>query len=200
MRLQQIQHAARVAKAIVTARVAIFIQLILPAAAIVLARFGVVAAKQPVFKAVAVADDQSGIGKGAHVLLLDLVMLQQIVNHAHQEGNVAARTQRRIEIGHRRRAVKARVDHNHLRIIVRFCLVHPFKANRMRFGWVATHDQHHIGVFDVVPVVGHRAAAEARCKGGKSWAVAQHGLVLQRDDTQCAGKFMVEQPGFIAGG
>jgi hypothetical protein len=33
-------------------------------------------------------------------------------------------------------------------------------ALRLRFGWIAAHDQHHVGVLDVDPAVGHGPASE----------------------------------------
>ena len=188
------------AKTVVAARVAVLIQLIVPASAIVLARRRVITAEQTLFEAVAVADDQRGVGKGAHVLLLDLIVLQQIVDDPHQEHHVAARAYRRIEVRHRGGAVEARIHDNHLRVIAFLRLYYPFKADRVRFCRIAAHDQHHVGVFDVVPVIGHRASAEAGRQRGDRRAVAQPGLVLQRDDAERAGEFMVEQAGFITGG
>ena len=70
----------------------------------------------------------------------------------------------------------------------------------MRLGGVAAHDHHHVGVFDVIPVVGHRSATKARgqCRYGR--AVTQARLVFQRQNTQRAGKFLIEQAGLITGG
>lgn len=197
---QQVQYTAWMAEALIASRMAVFIQLIVPALAIVLTGFRIVAAEQTVAEAEASADNQRCVGKGANILLLNLIVLQQIVDHPHQEHHVAACSQGCIEVGDRCRSVKARIDHDNLCIIMDLGFNHPFKANRMRLGGVAAHDHHHVGVFDVIPVVGHRTATKARGQRRYGRAVTQARLVFQRQNTQRAGKFLIEQAGLITGG
>src|SRR2546425_7651694 len=59
----------------------------------------------------------------------------------------------------------------------------------MVLGWVATHDQHHVGVLDVDPAIGHCAASEGGPQTGDRWAVSNAGLVFQVADPQAAHTF-----------
>ncbi|MNT53270.1 hypothetical protein D3C72_1903510 [compost metagenome] len=69
----------------------------------------------------------------------------------------------------------------------------------MGFRGVTAHDQHHVGVFNINPVIGHRPATKGGCQGGNGWTVAQTCLTVDRHHAQRAGKFSVENTGFIAG-
>ena len=64
-----------------------------PARAIVALLLGIVAGEKTVGEAVVVADDPRGVGVLAHVLFLNAVMFERIVDHATDEGDVGARAQ-----------------------------------------------------------------------------------------------------------
>jgi len=46
-------------------------------------------------------------------------------------------------------------------IAVAFRFDHPLKSAGMVLGRIAAHDQHHVGVLDIDPAVGHRPASES---------------------------------------
>ena len=186
-------------KAFITQRVALFIKLIEPARFIVLAFFRVVAAEQAVVKLVVIANNQAGIGVVAHVFVLHAVVFKQVANHAKQECGVRARANWRVEIGHGGATVETWVNHHHGSVIFGLRFNHPLEAHRMRFRRVAAHDQHHVGVFDIHPVIGHRAAAKGWRQRRNGRPVAQSRLAVDGDHAQAAGKFTVEDPGFITG-
>jgi hypothetical protein len=48
---------------------------------------------------------------------------------------------------------------------------------------VAPHDQNHISILKINPVVGHCAASERLCQSRYSWAVSDTGLVFDIDQT-----------------
>src|SRR3546814_11907406 len=52
----------------------------------------------------------------SHVLVLDPVLLEQVVDQAAQEHDVRAGADRRVHVGHRGRAVETRVDHDQARL------------------------------------------------------------------------------------
>src|ERR1041384_3608694 len=58
----------------------------------------------------AVADDPGRVRVFADVLFLNAIMLDRIVDHAADEGDVGARAELREDVGDRARAVEARVD------------------------------------------------------------------------------------------
>ncbi|MNC31369.1 hypothetical protein D3C75_796880 [compost metagenome] len=200
VRLEQVPHTARVAEAQVALGVAFFVELVGPGAAVVAALVLVVAAEQAVVEVVVLAHDQAGVGVVAHVLVLDLVVADQVIDHAHQEGHVGAGADRRVDVGHCSTAVEARVNDDDLGAVANLRLDHPFEAHRVRFGRVAAHDQHHVGVFDIDPVIGHRATAEGRRQGRDGRGVADAGLAVGAENAQRAGKALVERAGFAAGG
>jgi hypothetical protein len=65
------------------------------------------------------------------------------------------------QIGNRSGSRETRVHHDHLGIAIAFGFDRPLEAARMVLGRVSTHDQHHVGVLDVDPAVGHRSAPES---------------------------------------
>src|SRR5690606_19383090 len=106
---------------------------------------------------------------------------------------------RRIEVGDRGGAVEARVHHHHVGVVAGLGFHDPLEAHRVGFGRVAAHHQDDVGVLDVDPVVGHRAASERRRQAGHRRAVAQARLVLQVHHAQAAGELHVEHAGLVAG-
>src|SRR5688572_11989398 len=81
-----------------------------PLGFIVASGFGIVPGKQPVREAVAVADDPGGVGVLAHVLLMNAVMLDGVVDHAADESDVGSRTQFGEHVSNRAGAIETRVD------------------------------------------------------------------------------------------
>src|SRR2546425_10698604 len=59
----------------------------------------------------------------------------------------------------------------------------------MVLGWVATHDQHHVGVLDVDPAIGHCAASEGGPQTGDRGTVSNPGLRFEIADPQAAHCF-----------
>ena len=197
--LQQVEHTARVPQRVVTQGVAVGAQFIGPGGAIVAALVGVVAAEQPVLEVVVLAHDQRRVGVGGDVLVLNLVVAQQIVGDTKQEGRVGAGADRRIEVGHGGGAVEARVHHHQVGVVFGLGFHGPLEAHRVGFGRVAAHHQDDVGVLDVDPVVGHRAASERWRQAGHRRAVTEAGLVLQVHHAQAAGELDVEDAGLVAG-
>ena len=104
--------------------VAVFIELVVPGRFIILAFVRIIAAEQPLFEGKIIPHQQAGIGVMLHVLGIDLIIFDQVQQHARQEGNVGTGTNRRIDIGHRRGTRKAWVDDDK-RGIVCFSLPSP---------------------------------------------------------------------------
>ena len=96
----------------------------------------------------------------------------------------------RIEICHRRRARKARIDDDQLGAAVGLRFGDPFEAARMGFGGVAAHDDDEIGVLDVRPGVRHRAATERRGQTGHRGSVSDARLVVECQDAGAAHDFI----------
>ena len=90
------------------------------------------------------------------------------------------------KIGIGRSARQPRIDHDGLGIAVNLGFDRPLEAARMVFGWIPAHDQHHVGVLDVDPAIGHCAASECGPQTGDRWAVSNPGLVFQVADPQAA--------------
>ena len=190
MLLQQIPHAARVAERFIAFGVAVFIELVVPGRFIVLAFFRIVAAEQPLFEGKIIPHQQAGIGVMLNVLGIDLIVFDQVQQHARQEGNVGTGTNRRIDIGHRRGTRKARVDDDQRGVVIVFRLHRPAETHRMGFGGVTAHHHHDVGVFDIHPVVGHRTATKCWSKTCYRWSVSDARLVVYRQHTQRSHKFL----------
>ena len=106
-------------------------------------------------------DDERGVGVIDQVLLGDPVVLQRVADDTAQEGNVGARTNLQKEVGLRCRAREARIDDDHFGVAVPLRLDRPLETARVILSRISTHDQHHVGVLDVDPAVGHRPAPES---------------------------------------
>ena len=113
-------------------------------------------------------------------------MRQQVVDDAAEEGDVGAGADRRIDIGHRRRAREARIDDDQPRLVVRLRFSDPLEAARMRFGGIAAHDEHQVGILDVDPVIRHRSTAKRRGKTCHRRAVSHTRLIVERQDAEAA--------------
>ena len=177
--LHQVEHTARILKSLVDLGVAVRPHLVGPGAAVVLPFIFIVARKQAVLERVALVHDQGGVGVSFDVLVLYLVVTQQVVDHSAQEGDVRAGANRRIEVRHRCRAGEAGVDYDKLGVVVSLGLGDPFEAAGVGLGGIAAHDNDDVGIFDVNPVVGHRAATERRGQTGHRWSVSDARLVVE---------------------
>src|SRR5678815_5493063 len=69
---------------------------------------------------------------------------------------------------------------------MQFCFNWPFETARVVLGRVTPHDQHHVGVLDVDPAVGHRAASKGGPQTGDRWTVSNPGLRFEVADSQAA--------------
>ena len=116
----------------------------------------------------------------------DAVVLDGVVDQAAEEGDVGAGADLQEQIGTGRGAREARIHHDHLRVALALGFDRPLEAARMVLGRIATHDQHHVGVLDVDPAIGHRAASERWPQTGDRGAVSNPGLVFQVADPQAA--------------
>src|SRR5499425_381966 len=62
----------------------------------------------------------------------------------------------------------------------------PLEATRVVLSRIAAHDQHHVGVLDVDPAVGHCAASEGGPQTGDRRTVSNSGLRFEVADPQAA--------------
>src|SRR6266576_6819146 len=73
----------------------------------------------------------------------------------------------------------------------------PLETARVVLGWVAAHNQHHVGVLDVDPAVGHCAASKGGPQTGDRWTVSNPGLRFEIADPQAAHGLYCEKIQFI---
>ena len=96
----------------------------------------------------------------------------------------AAGAHRRVEVGNGSRTREARDRRRPAWPSVLLRLDHPFEAAGMRFGGIAAHDQHQVGILDVDPMVGHRATPKCRTQTGYRGGVSDAGLRIEGDGAQ----------------
>src|SRR5258708_5843494 len=145
-------------------------------------------------------NNEGGVGEVDEVVLGDAVVFDGKANDATEEGNVGAGTDLHIHVRICGGAGQARVDDDGFRVAVNFGFNRPFESAGMVLGGIAAHDQHHVGVFDVDPTIGHRAASEGGPQTGDRWAVSNAGLVFQVADPQAAHTFYDEIVKFVGVG
>jgi hypothetical protein len=179
VRLHQLVHATRVLQRLVDLGVAVLVELVGPGGAVVVALLVVVAGEQAIVELEVLTDDERRVGVRLHVVHVDLVVVDEVVDDAAQEGDVAAHADRRVVVGDRSRAREARVDHDELRLAMLDRLGHPLEAAGVRFGGIAAHDQDKIGVLDVHPMVGHRTAPKRRGQTGHRRGVSDTRLGIE---------------------
>ena len=143
----------------VAPRLSLRVQRIGPAGAVIATRPGIVTGEQTVREAVVVTDDPGGIGVLAHILLLNTVVLDGIVDHAADEGDVGARAQFGEYVRDRAGAIETRVDVQDIGTAL-LGSRQPIHRDGMILRRVPAHDQDDIGVQHVDPVVGHRSPAK----------------------------------------
>ena len=158
---QQIPDTARVLQGFVLFREAFLIELIMPAFFVVGFFRRIKSTEQPVVKFIVFTHQQAGVGVFTDVFSLNFIVRDQVVDHTQQERGVRPGADWRIDIGHGGAAVETRIDDDDFGIIFGFRLNHPFEPDRVRFCGVSAHNQNDVGVFDIDPVVGHRAATKA---------------------------------------
>ncbi len=108
-----------------------------------------------------VFDDERGVGVVDQIFVRDAVVLDGVIDEAAEKREVAAGANLTENIGLRRGAGEARVDHDRLGVAVALGLDRPLETARMVLGRISAHDQHHVGVLDVDPAVGHCPAPES---------------------------------------
>ncbi len=105
---------------------------------------------------------KSCVGVIDQVILGDAVVLQRVVDQTAQEGDVGAGPNLQEEIRGGCGARESRINHDQLGVAFSFGFDYPLEAAWVVLGWIPTHDQHHVGVLDVDPAIGHRPASECR--------------------------------------
>jgi hypothetical protein len=134
-------------------------------------------------------NNEGGVGVVDEVILGDAVVFDGVANYAAEECNVGAGADLYVHVRIGCSAGQARIDNNSFRVAVNFGFNRPLEATGVILGGIAAHDQHHVGIFDVDPTVGHRAASEGGPQTGDRWAVSNAGLVFQVADPQAAHTF-----------
>ena len=112
--------------------------------------------------------------------------MNRVVDQTAEEGDITAGSNLEKEIGGRGSSREARIDDDHLRIAFQLCFDGPFEATRVVLGRITTHDQHHVGVLDVDPAVGHCAASEGGPQTGDRRTVSNSGLRFEIADPEAA--------------
>ena len=120
------------------------------------------------------------VGVGDDVLVEVLLVLEDVVDDAAEEGDVAARAQRHVHVGDRRGAGEPRVDVDDLRA-ARLGLHHPLEPDRVALGHVRALDDDAVGVLQVLQEGGGAATTERGPQTGDGGAVSNTGLVLDLD-------------------
>ena len=136
---------------------------IVPGSFVICLGAGIKPGKQTVFRQLeAFLHHEGGIGVVEEIILRDAIVLDRVADQSSQKSDVCAGTNLQEEIGSGRRARIARVHHDHFGIAIALCFNRPLESARVVLGWIPAHDQHHVGILDVDPAIGHRPAPECR--------------------------------------
>jgi len=140
-------------------RLSLRVQRVRPLGAVVSPALGIIAREKTIGEAIAIADDPGGVGILSHVFLLDAVVLDGIVDHAADEGDVGARAQFGEHVRYRAGAIETRIDVQNVGALL-LGARQPIHRDGMIFRRISAHDQNDIGVQHVDPMIGHRSPAK----------------------------------------
>ena len=82
------------------------------------------------------------------------------MNQTAEEGNVSAHANLAEEIGDGSGARETRIDNDHFGVAIALGFDGPLESAGMILRRIPAHDEHHVGVLDIDPAVGHCAPAK----------------------------------------
>ena len=133
---------------------------------------------------------------GDELLVLPAV-LEDVPEHAPDHGDVRARADADVLGGVRCRARQPRIDHDHVGAVELLAFEHVLQRHRMRFRRIAAHDDHGLGVADVVVAVRHRAVAPGVGYAGDRGRMADARLVVGIVRAPEGGELAIEIGGLV---
>ena len=133
---------------------------------------------------------------GDEFLVLPAV-LENVPEHAPDDGDVRARPDADILGGVRGGARHPRIDHDHVGAVELFAFEHMLQRHRMRFRRIAAHDDHGLGVADVVVAVRHCAVAPGIGYAGDRGRMADARLVVGIVRPPERGELAIEIGAFV---
>src|ERR1700675_3622265 len=145
-------------------------------------------------------NNEGGIGVVDEVIFGDAVVFDGVANYAAEKCDVGAGADLYVHVRVCGGAGQAWINDDGFRVTVNFGFNRPLEAAGMVLGGIAAHDQHHVGVLDVDPTIGHCAASEGGPQTGDRWAVSNAGLVFQVADPQAAHTFYDQVVKFVGVG
>jgi len=185
MLLQELENAVRVLKGGILEDHAVLARLIGPGLLVVLGPF------QTREDAVVVPGEleggihqEGGVGIVLYILVKEEVVVDDVLDHAAEEGDVRPRADGCVNMGLGRRLGEPWVNAQQSGASLVNGFLDPLEGNRVIGSGVASHDQDHIRIAEVDPVIRHCAASERLCQSRYSWAVSDPGLVFNIDQTQ----------------
>jgi hypothetical protein len=105
-------------------------------------------------------NDKSGIRVIEKIVFRDAIVFDRVVDQPTKKCDVGTRANLAKKIRDRCGAREPRVDDNHFCVPRAYRFDGPLETARMVLCRVPAHDQHHVGVLDIDPAVGHCPASE----------------------------------------
>ncbi len=152
--------------------------LIAPAAYVIRALGGAVSGEESVCETETLLDDERGVRVVGHIVGLEEVVLQDVVDQAAEVRDVGAGTNAQVHVGDGRGTREAWIRVDDLRSPVELGPHEPLKADRVRLGGVGPVDENEVSVLDVAPVVRHRSPSECGGQTDHRGAVSNPGLLF----------------------
>ncbi len=190
--LHQLEDAAGVLERHVPAHEPVGTTLVLPSRPVVSALSLVESREKTVLESETFFNDERGIGVEADVFLVEEPFVEDLVNHPAQDRDVGAGANLKVMIGDGRGARVTGVDCYDLGAALIPGLECPLEPAGVILRRVRAHDQHDVGVLDILPVVGHGAPPERCGQTGHCGAVSYTGLVVDVDQPHGAHRLGYE--------
>src|ERR1700722_3079737 len=105
-------------------------------------------------------NNKRGVGVIDEIILGDAIVFDGIADQPAEESNIGAGANLDKKVGGGGSASETGINGNQFGVAIPLGLHGPLETAGMILRRVAAHDQHHVGVLDVDPAVGHRPASE----------------------------------------
>ena len=164
--------------------------LIIPARTVIRVRLIVETGIKAVFgKLESFLEQERGVGEICQILFGDALIFDRVIDNAAEECDIGACADLQEHIGSGSGARETRIDHDRLGVANALGLNRPLETARVVFSRIASHDQHHVGVLDVDPAIGHRTSSKRGPQTGDRGTVSNPGLIFYISQSQAAHRF-----------
>ena len=191
MLLQKLQYASLILQRHLPLRYATLVFFDCPGRLVIRPFVGVISRKKAIIEAEFGIYDERSVCIVFYIKFVIEIVVENILDHPSEEGNIRARTEAGIDISLCRSPRKSWIYVNECAALVPGCL-NPLEGYRMVFCYIAAHIKDYISIAEINIMVCHGAASERLCQSRYSGAVSYSGLVLDIDEAESPEHLLIK--------